>query len=70
MSEPAKSLEEVLVRTGIKARVEARAEARGKENEAINIARNLINLGIPYETVVSATELDPEKVMALYGGGV
>jgi len=62
MSEPAKSLEEVLERTGITARAEARAEAR----KALDIAQNLVNLGISFETVVSATELDPEKVKALY----
>ena len=62
MSEPAKSLEEVLERTGITARAEARAE----ERKAIGIARNMVNLGISFETVVSATELDPEKVKALY----
>jgi hypothetical protein len=62
MSEPAKSLEEVLERTGITARAEARGEAR----KAMDIAQNLVNLGISFETVVSATELDPEKVKALY----
>jgi hypothetical protein len=62
MSEPAKSLEEVLIRTGAMARAEARAEAR----KAMDIAQNLANLGISFETVVSATKLDPEKVKALY----
>ena len=58
MSEPAKSLEEVLIRTG--------AMARAEERKALDIARNLANLGISFETVVSATKLDPEKVKALY----
>jgi hydroxylamine reductase (hybrid-cluster protein) len=58
MSEPAKSLEEVLERTGI--------TARAQERKALDIAQNLVNMGISFETVVSATELDPEKVKALY----
>ena len=58
MSEPAKSLEEVLVRTGIAGRAE--------ERKALDIAQNLVNLGIPFETVVSATKLDPEKVKPMY----
>ena len=40
-------------------------EAKGEERKAINIAQNLINMGFPVETVVSATNLDPEKVKAL-----
>ena len=59
-------------------RVEARAEARGEakgqaegeaigaERKALDIAENLVNLGIPLETVISATKLDPEKVKAMY----
>ena len=66
MREPAKSLEEVLERTGINARAEARGEARGREREAITIAQNMVNLGIPFETVVSATKLDPDKVKTMY----
>jgi hypothetical protein len=37
--------------------------------EAVAIAQNLVKLGIPFETVVSATQLDPEKVRALYQTG-
>jgi hypothetical protein len=59
MSEPAKSLDEVLERTGF--------YARAREKEAITIAQNLVNLGIPFETVISATKLDPEKVKPMYG---
>ena len=44
----------------------AKWEARGEERKAISIAQNLVNLGLPPETVVSATKLDPEKVKALY----
>ena len=44
----------------------AKWEARGEENKAITIAKNLLNLGIPLDTVVSATQLAPEKVKALY----
>jgi len=58
MREPAKSLEEVLVRTGIAARAEERA--------VLAVARNMANMGLPFETVVSATKLDPEKIKPLY----
>ena len=67
MSKPAVSLEEVLERTGVPARAEARGKAEGKATEALTIAQNLANLGIPFENVVSATRLDPEKVKAMYG---
>ena len=72
------ALEEVLEEVGITAKIEAkiqarieakiqtRAEARGKEREAFNIAQKMVNLGLSPETVVSATELDPEKVKAMY----
>jgi predicted transposase/invertase (TIGR01784 family) len=46
------------------ARDEGRAE--GEERKAFGIAQNLVKLGLPVETVVSATQLDPEKVKALY----
>jgi hypothetical protein len=55
-------IERALEETGWIARWEARGEARGKEN----IARNMVALGLPFETIVSATQLDPEKVKALY----
>jgi hypothetical protein len=47
------------------ARGEARGRAEGEERKAFAIAQNLVNLGIPIETVVSATQLDPEKVKSL-----
>ncbi|MCL2043148.1 MAG: hypothetical protein FWG89_03315 [Treponema sp.] len=40
-------------------------EARGEERKAFDIARNLLNLGFPPETVVSATGLDLDKVQSL-----
>jgi hypothetical protein len=46
---------------------EARGRTEGKAEEAFAIAQNLVNLGLPFETVVSATKLEPEKVKALYG---
>ncbi|MDR2701752.1 MAG: hypothetical protein LBB72_04910, partial [Spirochaetaceae bacterium] len=39
---------------------------KGRAEEAFGIAQNMVNLGLPIETVVSATRLDPEKVKALY----
>ena len=66
MNKADKSLEEVLVRTGIAAKVEARGVARGGAEKALDIAQNLVNLGVPFETVVSATKLDPEKIKTMY----
>ena len=62
MGKTALSFDEYLEKTGIT----ARAEARGGERKAINIAQNMVNLGLPIETVVSATQLEPEKVKAMY----
>jgi len=45
---------------------EARGRAEGEERKAFGIAQNLVKMGLPLEAVVSATELDPEKVKALY----
>jgi len=59
------ALEEALVESGLAAKWEGRIE----ERKSLNIARNLITLGLPFETVVSATELDPEKVRELYAPG-
>ncbi|MCL2832672.1 MAG: hypothetical protein FWD78_05845 [Treponema sp.] len=74
MSSTPKSFDEVLERAGLvakweargEAKGEARGEAKGEERKAIKVAKNLINLGIPLETVASATELDLEKVKTLY----
>ena len=61
MSNAAKSLDEVLERTGIAAKWEAKAE----ERKALNIARNMVNLGYSMENIISATQLDSEKVKEL-----
>jgi len=58
MREPAKSLQEVLIRTGVVALAE--------ERNSLAIAQNMVDLGIPFETVVLATKLDPEKIKPLY----
>jgi len=50
----------------VSAEAERQGKARGEERKAFGIARNLIKMGLPVEAVVSATELDPEKVKALY----
>ena len=47
----------------------AKWEARGEERKALDIAKNLVSLGVPLETVVSVTKLEPEKVKELYPGG-
>jgi predicted pyridoxine 5'-phosphate oxidase superfamily flavin-nucleotide-binding protein len=61
MRSAAKSLDEVLERTGCYARAEARAE----ERKALEIAENMVNLGFPLEAIISATRLDPETVKAI-----
>jgi predicted transposase/invertase (TIGR01784 family) len=40
--------------------------AQGREEKTFEIARNMAKLGIPVETIVSSTHLDPEKVKMLY----
>ena len=61
-------LEEIGANVEWEAKGEARGEAVGKEKEAISIARKMVSSGFPLETVVSITELDPEKVRELYNG--
>ena len=53
-------------KTFTKIGVAAKWEARGEERKAVDIAQNMVNLGLPLETVISATMLEPEKVKALY----
>jgi hypothetical protein len=60
------TIEQVVENVGLTAKWEARAE----ERKALSIAQNLVNLGIPLETVVSATQLDLEKVKPLYQSSV
>jgi hypothetical protein len=38
----------------------------GRFENSYNIAQNMVRLGLPVETVISATQLDPEKVKQLY----
>jgi len=74
MSDAAITLEQVFEEAGWiakweargEARGEAKGEAKGEELRAIKIAKNMINQGLPFETIVSSTQLEPEKVKALY----
>jgi predicted transposase YdaD len=69
------TIEQVIEESGLGAKWEARGEVRGRtegkaegeEHKAFAIARNMVHMGLPLETVVSATRLEPEKVKALYG---
>jgi predicted transposase YdaD len=45
---------------------EAKGRAEGEIHKALDIAQNMVNLGLPLETVVSATQLDIEEVRPLY----
>jgi predicted transposase YdaD len=49
-----------------RAEIKAEGEAMGMEAGRAEVARNLAKLGIPAETIITATQLDPEKVKALY----
>jgi hypothetical protein len=64
------TLEQVMINCGLAAKLEARGKAEGmaegEKHKAFSIARNLVNMGLPVETVVSATQLEPEKVKAMY----
>jgi biotin synthase-like enzyme len=62
MSDTTITLEQVFEKVGWI----AKWEARGKELEAIKIAKNMIKQELPFETIVSVTQLDPEKVKELY----
>ena len=62
MSNTALTLDEIFEEAGLV----ARWEARGEERKALDIAQNMINFGLPMETVISVTKLDPEKVKELY----
>jgi len=48
-----------------KAEGEARGKIEGRERTTLEIAGNLIALGLPVETIVSATKLDAETVRGL-----
>jgi hypothetical protein len=60
------TFEQLLENTGLTTKWEARGKAEGKAEEAFAIAQNLVNMGLPFESVVSATRLEPEKIEALY----
>ena len=59
-------LEEVGLTAKWEARGEAKGEKRGEERKGLTIAQNMVNMGFPFETIVSATQLDPKKVKSLY----
>ena len=54
MSNSTITLEELVESTGLATKLE--------ERKTIAIAKNMINLGLPPETIVAATNLEPEKV--------
>jgi predicted transposase/invertase (TIGR01784 family) len=51
-------------RMGIQEGLEKGIE-KGRANEKLEIARNMVKMGLPVETIVSATRLVPEKVKTL-----
>ena len=62
------TIEQVFEEVGWIAKWKAEGEVKGEERKAVNIAKNMVKLGYPLEAVVSATELEPEKVKELYPG--
>ena len=61
MSNAVTPLDKILEEAGLTAIWEARGAERAEERKALDIAQNMVNLGLPFETVVSATMPDPEK---------
>jgi predicted transposase/invertase (TIGR01784 family) len=57
MSNSTVTLEEVLERTGITARAEARGEVKGKEEAKLEVAKKLLNKGLPVEDIAEVTGL-------------
>ena len=74
MSDAEPTLEEVLEEVGLtakweaigEARGEARSEAKWKQSKALEIARNMVNLGLSEDTIIAATGLEPETVNQLH----
>ena len=73
MRKPEVTIEEVIERSGLGAKLEAKAEARTEakwkareKRRTLDIARKMVAFGFPAETVVSITELDAKKVEKLY----
>jgi glycerate-2-kinase len=52
------TIEQVIEDSGLGAKWEAKSR--------VSIAQNMVKMGLPFETVVCATQLEPEKVRALY----
>jgi len=59
-------LEQVFKDTGLIDEWKAEGRAEGREEGALGIAQNMVKLGLPIETVISATQLEPEKIIPLY----
>jgi predicted transposase/invertase (TIGR01784 family) len=70
MSDGTATLDRVLEEVGLTALWEARGEEKGKEEGRekgkLEVAQNLIKMGLSLEKVVEATELDIETVKSLY----
>jgi len=65
MHDPVTYIAETFADTKVAEKWKAIGETVGEERKAFDIARNLISLGLPPETVVSATGLDLDKVQSL-----
>jgi hypothetical protein len=65
MSKSAIAFEKALKDAGLVDKWEARGEARTR----LVVAQKLVSMGLPFDTVVSATQLEPEKVKTLYSQG-
>jgi hypothetical protein len=66
MSDATVTLEQVFEEVGWIAKWKAKGKAEGEELGALKIAKNMIAQGLPFDTIISSTQLDPDKVKKLY----
>ena len=64
------TLEDVFINSGLAAEAEARGEiigeARGEAKKALDVAREMVNYGLPLEAIITITKLEPETIRKMY----
>jgi hypothetical protein len=65
MGKSKRTLEQMLEEVGLTAKWEAQGEAKGREQGRLEVAKNLIKIGLPLEQVAQATEIDLGTVKSL-----
>jgi len=66
MSDVPVEIAQALEEAGWTAIWEARGRTEGEQRKALAIAQNMVNMGLPLKTVVSATQLKPRQVKPMY----